>query len=459
MDPFTPEWWLAELVRRLVTQRKASARFAAYYDGNHDLEFASEQFRRTFGSLFLSFADNWCPIVVEAPNERLQVVGFRYGEPAADEDAHRIWQANGLDAGSGLLHREALIHGGGAVTIWGDGPDERTPRVTVEHPDQVYVATASDDPRRRLAALKVWTDEWTGNDFATLYLPGGLFKFEGSMTTGVWTPRELRSEDWPLPNPLGVVPVVPFYNDRRMLTGGRSELRDAVPVQDAINKLTMDLIIASEFSSIRQRWATGMEVPTDPTTNEPIEPWEAAVRRLWIAEDPDTRFGEFGVTDLSNIVTAIRHFVNNLSSKTRTPPHYLTDNSSAGLSGESIKAAETGLVSKVRSKMTEFGESWEEVLRLAFAVIGDDRSGVFDSETIWADPESRTESEHIDAVGKKVALLGIPRRQAWEDADYTPAQIARMEAMLADDVLLQGLLAQDPTQPQSAALSDLDVEG
>jgi hypothetical protein len=105
------------------------------------------------------------------------------------------------------------------------------------------------------------------------------------------------------------------------------------------------------------------------------------------------------------------------------------------VSGDALKAAETGLASKVKSKKREFGESWEHVMRLAFRVMGDARADEAKAETIWADSESRTVSELADAAVKK-ASAGVPWRQRMEDMQYTPQQIARMEIDRASDAML-----------------------
>ena len=231
------------------------------------------------------------------------------------------------------------------------------------------------------------------------------------------------------------MPVVPLINNEDLLGNGESELAQVIPVQDAVNKLIADLMVASELSAVRQRWATGMAIPKDPETGQPIEPFENAVKRLWVNPDKDVTFGEFGTTDLSNITKAIDMFVMHLSSQSRTPPHYLNTGSTAGLSGESIKAAETGLVAKTNAKKLGYGDFWETVMRLAHKIAADTDGDAVDLETIWRDSESRTESEHIDAVGKKRQMLGISRRQAWEDAGYTPAQQQRMLVDLADEDL------------------------
>ena len=211
------------------------------------------------------------------------------------------------------------------------------------------------------------------------------------------------------------------------MTEGASEIQQVIPVQDAINKILLDMLVASEFGSFRQRWVTGMEIPRDPETSQPVEPFKAAVDRLWMSENPAVKFGEFNQTDLAPYVKSVEMLVQHIASQTRTPPHYFYL-SGQFPSGESIKSAETGLVAKARRKMRHLSESWEEVMRLAFDVDDDARAGFTEAETIWADPESRTEGEHADATLKKRAL-GVPLQQLWVDLGYSPQEIERFRQM------------------------------
>lgn len=429
--PHPPQ--LEALSKRLDEAEPRLAKLANYHAGRQPLGFSTEKYRSAFGGLLGGLVDNWLPLVVDAVAERLAVQGFRFGTEEADADAWAIWQANNLDAESGLAHQEALIFGRSYVLVWADG--QGRPRITVESARQVTVTHAPGDRRQRTAALKRWIDD-DGHARATLFLPTEVHRFRSARkVAGLGLGSDLITVpvDWDhletLKNSLGVVPVVPLVNRPHLLDGGggTSEIEPVLGIQDSVNKLLADLLIASEFSAFRQRWATGMEVPTDPETNQPIEPFSAAVTRLWISEDEQTRFGTFEATPLANYVEGIELLVAHLASQTRTPPHYLNP-SADRLSGESIKAAETGLVAKVKRAAQGFGESWEEVMRLAFAVMDDPRATATAAETIWADPEVRTESEHVDATVKKLAVE-VPVEQLWADLGYSPQQVERFRTM------------------------------
>jgi hypothetical protein len=436
-DMMSPIGMVKVLEQELASRQVLLQRLQDYHDGKHRLAFTSQKFRDAFGGMFASFADNWCQLVVDAVEERLNVEGFRYGtDPNADKDAWLIWQANSLDAESQLAHSESLIKGDAFAIVWGD--DNGQPKVSIESPRDVVVAYEPGNRRRRIAALKKWRDE--DGYHCTLFTPNFVYKYDkdDQDVNGDWKPYLTTTEPWPLPNPLGVVPVVPVTN-RGSLTSsyGVSEFLNVIPQQDAVNKLLADMLIASEYIAYPQRYVTGMEIPVDENTGRPIAPFNVSLDKLLVAEDPAAKFGSLTAGDLQNYVTGIETLVQHIASQTRTPPHYFYLGGNFP-SGDAIKSAETGLVAKTRRKMRFYGEAWEEVMRLCFKVLGDPRGNETTTETIWADPEYRSESELADALIKRSAI-GVPRQQLWEDAGYTQTQISRFKAMEAEDTLNQAL--------------------
>jgi hypothetical protein len=429
--PGSPLALLEVMEEKLAARQPTLQRLTDYYDGKHRLAFTSQKFREAFGGMFAAFADNWCPLVVDAVEERLNVQGFRHGiDPRADRDAWEIWQRNGLDAASQLAHSSALIMGDAYAIVWGDADGQ--PVVSIESARDVVVAYAPGDRTKILAALKRWKDN--DGTHATLFTPDFVFKYErDESTNGAWLPEPDEGESWPLDNPLGVVPVVPLIN-RPSLTSdyGVSEFVNMIPMQDAVNKLLADMLVASEFIAFPQRYVTGLELD-EQASGQVRPPFQIAIDKLLVAEDPNAKFGTLTAGDLKNYVTGIEVLVQHIASQTRTPPHYFYLSGNFP-SGDAIKSAETGLVAKSRRKMRFFGEAWEEVMRLCFKVLNDPRGEVTDSETVWGDPEYRSESELADALIKRSAI-GVPRQQLWEDAGYTQTQISRFKAMEAADAL------------------------
>lgn len=434
----------------LERQRARVGVFEQYYRGDHPLLFATSRFRRAFGNLFGEFSDNWCDLVVDASVERLQVQGFRFGGQRTSTKAWDIWQANNLDADSLLAHTEA-VKCGEAFLIVAPNDEGELPQISVEHPAQVVVQHEPGSRRRRTAALK----RWVGDDnyvYATLYLPDGILKYrsEKPLHESDWSSLKWRVRDAAVRNELGVVPVIPLRNNPSLVWGGQSDIEKVIPLQNAVNKLFADMIVASEYAGFRQRWATGIEVPTDPDTGAALDgsKWLSEISRVWTTAAPDAKFGDFEATDLGNYVGAIEMTIQHIAAHTRTPPHYLLGQSGAFPSGESLKATETGLVAKVKRKQVDFGEAWEEATALALRLAGTPAADPSNAQTIWADPESRTWGEVSDAL-VKAQDIGIPQEILWERWGLTPQEIERAQTLPAPPVRTNP--SEGPNGPQDGS--------
>jgi Phage portal protein, SPP1 Gp6-like len=429
----TPEDWRRTLLARLAEQRTEALIYDAYYDGRHPLQFASAKFREAFGSLFAAFADNWCQIVVDASVERLRVVGFQVdGRP--NDDAWSIWQANALDVESVIAHTEAGKAGQAFLLV---DPNEGQPRITVEHAAQVVVATDPGDRRKRRAALKRWVGD-DGYVYVTLYLPDSVLKFEskeplvGDLRNAAYAASQIewveRNGGGFTTNELGVVPVIPLENKPGLLGGGHSDLEPAIPIQNAVNKLCTDMIVASEYGAFPARVLTGVEVPRDPETNRPIytgDELKMALSRFLALEDPSAGAISLPAADLANYVNAVEMFIQHLAAQTRTPPHYLLAKL-VNASGDALSVAEAGLVSKCRGKILFFSDAWEEAIALALTAAGRETETA-DCEAIWQNPERIAQGALVDAAVKK-QTLGIPDPVIWLELGYTPEQIGEWEA-------------------------------
>ena len=66
------------------------ARAERYYNGDHDLAFATEKFANTFGSLFREFALNLCPAVCDAIGDKLKIEGFSVSSPRVNKGSSPI---------------------------------------------------------------------------------------------------------------------------------------------------------------------------------------------------------------------------------------------------------------------------------------------------------------------------------------------------------------------------------
>jgi hypothetical protein len=224
-------------------------------------------------------------------------------------------------------------------------------------------------------------------------------------------------------NGLGVVSIIPLRNRPRLLLEGESELADVYRIQTQINGFLFLLALAGYFGAHKQRWAVGISLMED-NRGQPREPFDTAVDKLWVTENPEAKFGEFSATDLGGYISAIEQKVLHIAVTTRTPRHYLIQQGQSP-SGDAIKSAESGLTKKVERKQRPFGEGLEEALRLARMFAGEPDAPV-DSEIIWADPEIRTEAEITDAAIKRFQGGLTPWSVTMEDLGYSQTKIAAM---------------------------------
>jgi hypothetical protein len=430
--PGSPGYWITRLGTELDDQIMRVQPLFDYYEGLHPLPHATLDQRHRFREFLRESRTNWCELVVDAVADRLEVAGFRFGKsdtPA--DDVWDIWQANHLDAESGLVMRDALVAGTNYVSVWGDDSPSKV-TIVPEDPRECIVAYEPGSRRRRVAALKRWFDPVRKMSFANVYLPATVHRYEAdgdrlSASAGSavsWRPR--RDGEPIIDNPSGVVPIVEFRPRPRSIGPGRSELEGILSIQNRINRTVFSRMVTTEYSAFRQRWATGLEVPKDPNTGRPVEPFEAAVSRVWTTPNDRGRFGEFSETDLSGYLKVIEGDVNALAAISRTPPHYLLG-ALVNISGDALKAAEAGLVKKASTRRGFLTESWEEVMRVALAFRGDKRANDLSSEVLWASPEIRTEGELVDSL-LKMDSLGVPRPELWRRWGATETEIARWEA-------------------------------
>jgi Phage portal protein, SPP1 Gp6-like len=439
------------LLARLGVQRRRAAITWAWYEGKQPLPTVASRYKAAYKLLLELSRTPWARLVVDAIAERLRVTGFRIGgDSNAEQAAWALFLDSSMDADEWLVYTEALITGLGYVSVARRG--DAQPLIAPESTFEVTHEPVPGDRRTVAAALKLYPLDWSGSGFAVeLYRPEATYRWllalAQPLRAGVFPSDDARKltelrweEDDPfgVENSTGVVPVVPFENRATVLGGGTSELEDCIPILRRIDKLTLDKLMTSEFASFRQRWATGMEVPRDES-GQPIEPFSAAVTKLWVSEDPNTKFGSFDASDLNTYLSAIDADIAALAAISRVPAHYLIQTSLANPpSAESLIAGESGLVAKVEERQRRFGESWERALKLAAALATSSTIAATPRiEVVWHDAEMRNPAQVADAA-VKLQSIGVPQEAVWQYVGATPQQIAAwsLEAAAAELVPL-----------------------
>jgi len=343
---------------------------------------------------------NVLPLVIDTIAQSLYVDGFRSVMTGENTGAWAQWQANRMDARQTGVHRAALTYGAAYVSVTAGDTSPAWSPYSPRTMTTVYADSVNDEwPEYALIVRPV-----AGRVEMVLLMP--TFRHRLVAKDVHSKPELVESGVHGVP----WTPVVRFLNCYDLDGRARGEVEPLIPLQDQINLTTFNLLMAQQFGAFRQKWVTGYEVPKDEL-GRPVEPFKAAVNRLFISDSPDSRFGDFDSTDLAGYLASRESTLRNLATIAQVPPNHLIGQM-ANLSAEALAAAEVQQTRKVMERRVLFGESWEQAFRLSARL-----SGVVEDEAaqvIWRDTEARSLAATVDALGKLTQMLGVPAQELWE---------------------------------------------
>ena len=437
--------WLNHLreaaAMKLTMQAARASGFQAYFDNTAGIiALLDTRERETFRTFLAESGCNWAELVVNAVAERLKVVGFRFGSEADNAAAWTLWQASQMDSDSRLVHSDALVMGSSFALVQPDDDNPTGVSITAESPYQATVLYEPGNRRRRVAGYKRFgaevnygMNDWT---WQTGTLQAGTVT-EVLITPDwivTWWPGAPMDEPELAPNPAGVVGMVELVPQPRTLGPPRAELEPVTTIIDRINTTVFTRMVSSDYGAFRQVWATGVKIArdvikgADGTSTVVVErPFDIGANRLLASEDPASRFGSFAESTLTGYLASVEQDVVHLAAISRTPAHYLMGKM-INLAADAIKAAEVGLVAKCEDRATHLGEGWEEVMRIALGLTGSAAAANIEAETVWADFETRSEGQRVDAL-VKMAALGVPTPVLWQRWGATPQEVEAWQAM------------------------------
>lgn len=409
---------LTTLIQRLDENTGKFSRLDRYYTGQPPLAFLAPEAKEALGNRFGVLGSNLCRLAVTALSERLRITGF------SGADVWDDWIRTDMDQLSPIAHREALTLGSAFIIVWAD--EQGRPTISVEDARQVAVVR---DPATReiVAGVKRWST--ATETFAVLYGPERIIKYRAA---GIDAASGFAVSE-SIENPLGVVPVVELVNTDRLNAPGCSEMKDLLPLQDALNKLLADLMVGSEYYARPRRYATGVELIEDE--NGDVDNPFPESDRMMISEDPQAKFGSLPAADLSSYDAAIKVIVQQMQALSGLPDHYVGISASQPPSADALRAAEASLTARAEQRQQIFGRAWEQVARLVVAVrTGVDPSTV-DVRITWADPATRSIAQEADAVVKLYAAGLLPATYALKRLGYGDDEIAKIRAAKIGEAL------------------------
>lgn len=445
-----------KLYKKVAKRAPEILELKEFYEGNQPLAFASEQWQQSHSERYKGFSDNWCEVVANSTSERESVTGFRLpgshkNRTKAERAIWDAWLKNEQDSLSSQGFLEAAVARRSFCSVWGESDGE--PIITWRSADQAMVQYDAETGRKRIAAIVLWDDEDEGLERMTYYTPDEVWRFKRARAykaSGLILPASFSlSGGWALSeygsNHLGKVPVVEFPNRPVLGRGPLSDIKGTVAMQHAINLLWAYLFNAADHASMPARVVMGQEPPKIPILDENGQPTGqyqqvdpkhlTEGRMLWLTGQ-NTKVGQWEAAKLDVFTEVIEKAVGHIAAQTRTPPHYLVANKGlSNLSGDALKAAETGLVQKVRQAMEFFEPRLREVFQLIALQLGEDKAAdkALLGSIEWRDPENRSDAQTSDAAMKD-KQMGYPFEWILKKRGHSPAEREEILAMRAREL-------------------------
>lgn len=431
---------------RLMEQRRLD-HIKRYMDGDHAPPYTPKGASSEYRWLVRRAKDNFLPLIVSVISQNLHVDGFvasaNVDDPEFKWERSDEWlnfEANRMISLQHGVHRACATYGAAYVQVLPGSMQVRDASAEADVTDKSVPVVTPFSPRDMMCLYEdPVIDEWPmfsvqerivgdvrepGKSRRVVVVMDEVNRYTLVGGAGRLGPVRLQ---WPDPDDpilkgepaiqahdMGVCPVVRFaYEINLDQDGGPvGEIERLIYLQDQINFHTFNMMLAAQFSAFRQRYVSGM-TPKDERgrTKRPFDP---GVDRLWVAEDKDTKFGEFSQTDLAPYIEAREAAIRHMSTLAQVPPYHMLG-ALVNLSADALSAARDGLDRKTDEKKATLTDSWRNVFRLMSAAVNDaegfaDMNGMI----LWRDTSSRSFGATIDGLVKVSQGLGVPAEELWK---------------------------------------------
>lgn len=415
----TNEADLQRAYKALVAKQIPYTELWQYYDGDQPVVYASSRLREIFRNVDVRVVENWCAVVVDAVADRLrlQSMSVAKDQPSTDLLA-QLWQRQRLQLEAKSVHEAVLAIGEAFVIIWPgeavEGAEAIPVQIYYNDPRLCHVFYSAENPRTKEFAAKWWVDTELKRRL-TLYYPDQLVYYVSKgKAANVTSWRSFLPATPPeAPNPFGEVPVFHFRLETRVIKG---ELANVITIQNAINKLLLDMMVCAEFGAFKQRWVISNAGDTEALKNAPYEHWFIPAGD---GLGQPTSVGQFDASDLKNYTDAIEKLAADIGRITNTPKHFLFAQG-GDPSGEALIALEAPLNKKVQDRIDHLTPTWQEAAAFALKVAGKpvDELGIAVS---WAPVETiqpKTQAEIRESATRSgIPLVTALRKEGWSQAD------------------------------------------
>ena len=384
-------------------KRKDLDTLFAYYRGPQPLKYSTAKLQELFQNINTHFELNWMQVVVDAVLDRLELEGFQVtGDEAAGAKLTELFTNLHIDLEADDAHEASLATSQAYIIVWKDDGE------TVAYyndPRLCHVFYEDANPRKKRFASK-WFIRTDGSQEITLYYEDRLEhwvspKIKDNQTVDNVDAFTLEKTEG---NTFGVIPVFELRSP--------GEIFKVLTVQDAINVLLSNMIAASEYGALPQKYVISNADPGG-LKNSPNEIW-------WLpagdGQGQQSSAGQFEPAQLNNFMATMNELANDLFAQTRTPKHYLMQ-SGSNISGEALLAMEAPLTKKAGKRQKRFGAQWQEIAAFMAQLEGMNIEP-HNIKPMWKRAESiqpLTEMQTVQAAtGAGIPLESALTHQGWE---------------------------------------------
>ena len=435
--------WVKHLLEKIDAQTSYAAPFETRYRNDYVLPFVQQEYAEVYGAGKVNglLAINpprtgTAAVVVDALVERMTVRGCTSEDSAAAKLVEQAWEDNDLDVMHREGHRESLIKRTAFAQVSRSADGERA-IVGIDTAEQMAVHREPGPPYDVDAALKVSKDEWTGQRTARLWLPGRYIDLEeraeslpdpeGSSVWSRW--HVVRDTSSGLPG----VPVVELSRTARPLAPQTSEIERIATEVDIVDLIEALMVFAGHFGAVPIRYGTGLTIPRDPKDptkpllgpdGRPILGFNARADHFWGTTGKDAKFGQLTPAGLESFVSWAEHASSRIRAQTAVASTYFSLDLKSHMSAELLKTDEAPMVRRVNAMGRDgsYGQAWRRVQRLILMI--EDPTSKARVSPIWANPETRIETQDADVHAKLAPSLGA-RTVAEKVLGWSPQEAER----------------------------------
>lgn len=448
-------------LKALEAERTDWERRQKYYEGDQDLPYAPDGVNQEYLTLREQSVANWLAIAMDAPVQRLETESLRTPDGKVDKDTwQKVWVANSLESLEKIVYNQMMVHGRGIWSVSKTGTD--IPKVRVENTKRVYLHRDPEDPLSHDWAVKTWnlapsktTSLWVpssatglfgGKQVGVVYDKTGWERFERDETSGFgiggWTKVSEGRHG------LGELPFVQSASNLDADGQPRSSMPQLMPMNDALNTIRFNTLLAMQYSAYRQRIFTGYDPVVRDKAGDPVylrnpdgsfvtgpdgkpipelnQMGRIGVDRALAFPGKDTKVYDLQESNLDNYVTAYQQFLSDLFATGQVPPQYALTKM-ANLSGDALAGAESTLQALIRDLKREARMGIAKTMRLANIARGAAKPELLTVD--WADTEARSWAQIVDGVVKLIAVK-FPRQAAFEMLpNATPTKVSQWMEM------------------------------